>query len=151
MFLVELVVLHGEELADHLLLVVDGDVALRPDTGQLKRTLVTELAGGQLLALGVLRDETDVDALHVDIHVVLFHLVRTRRFHVGRERAEAVPFHTLTRGEQLGHHRGQTVDDAFNDVAAVDRLVEGHALDQTSQRQGVAGRIGLAEPLTIRR
>ena len=44
MLLVELVVLHGEELADHLLLVVDGDVTLRPDTGQLKRALVTELA-----------------------------------------------------------------------------------------------------------
>ena len=44
MLLVELVVLHGEELTHHLLLVVDGDVTLRPDTGQLKRALVTELA-----------------------------------------------------------------------------------------------------------
>ena len=139
MLLVELVVRQGEELTHHLLLVADGDVALRPDTGQLKRTLVTELAGSQLLALGVLRDETDVDALHVDIHVVRLHIVGTRRFHVGRERAEAVPFHTLTRGEQLGHHRGQTVDDTLDDVAAIDRLVESHTLDQTSQRQGVTG------------
>ena len=54
MILVEFVVLHGEEFADHLLLAVDGDVALLPDTGQLKRALVTELAGSQLLALGVL-------------------------------------------------------------------------------------------------
>jgi len=36
---------------------------------------LTELAGGQLLALGVLGDEADVDALHVDVHVVRFHVV----------------------------------------------------------------------------
>ena len=36
----------AEELTHHLLLVADGDVALRPDAGQLKRILVTELAGG---------------------------------------------------------------------------------------------------------
>ena len=56
MLLVELVVRQSEELTHHLLLVADGDVALRPDAGQLKRALVTELAGGQLFALGVLRD-----------------------------------------------------------------------------------------------
>ena len=46
MLLVELVVRQGEEFTHHLLLVADGDVALRPDAGQLKRALVTELARG---------------------------------------------------------------------------------------------------------
>ena len=112
------------------------------DTHHGEHHQVLELAGGDLLALLVLRDEADVHAGHhladVDARLQLglggtaLHTLDRRG-----EGAQTVPLHRLSALEQLHHHLRQTLDHALHDVTRVDRLVHRHSFNQTAQTQRV--------------
>ena len=116
-------------------------------TEHLERTQILESLRRQLLTLGVLGDEVDLHALDlIDTH--LRRAVDTLRVDVGGERTQTVPLDGLAALQQLNHHRGELLNDTLNDVTAVNRLIEGDTLNQTTEVESL-GPEGNEEPLAV--
>ena len=114
-------------------------------TEHLERTQILESLRRQLLTLGVLGDEVDLHTLNlINTHVV--GVVDTLRADVRGERTQTIPLHGLSRLQEFHHDGGQLLNHTFNDVAAVNRLIECDALNQTTQVQRLRPE-GNEEPL----
>jgi len=108
----------------------------------LEHTELLEGARGEVVTLARLRNEVDVNTSDIDVgigllglHVLSGHAILLG-LDTGLEHAQAVPLHGLAAAEQLNHDGGELLNDTLDDVSRVDGLREGHALNQTTERQG---------------
>ena len=82
-----------------------------------------ELTAGDVLLLGLLRQETDAQPLDVLLRVVLVFRGSSRALDGAVERAEAVDLHLLRVEQHLQQTAAELLQHAVNDVGGVDRAV----------------------------
>ena len=143
----------GSLLLEALLLATDGALLALHEVAEGEDAVLLERAARQLLALRVLRDEVDVDAVdhrlgttgHSGCEVRLAQLLAV---HCGRERPESVELHGLTLRQQFLHAVHHLTEHQHAHLVVRDLAVTGHVGGKALQVQRLL-RIALSKVLAV--
>ena len=122
-------------------LALDGNLLGVYNVAELQCAGVLEGRAAQIVQLGAVRQEADVDSLHHIIGVQPLHsrnvLYGSALGHLGRgiESAQRAQLHRYALCQQLGQADNNLVQHALYDVARVKTVVLCHVLGKTAQRE----------------
>ena len=123
-----------------LLLAIDGLLLTDEDVLELEGTLVLQRTAGELLTLGVLRTETQVDAL--DDHIGPqadggLDIIGAFALDGGTEGAQAVELHRLALEDELLHTADDVLEHQHEHVVGGELAVLGEVLGKALERHGL--------------